>query len=84
VHARLRPQRFQLRSGEALLDIADRGLARLAVDVAEEPGAAAPRLIDDIDRIAVRDEVVGPAAPPVGRAEEVRCGLPPPWIITTG
>ena len=48
---------------------------RLAVDVGEEPGAAAPGLIDDIDRIAVGDEIVGPAAAAVRRAEEVDAGL---------
>src|SRR6185437_8955309 len=60
---------------EARRGVADRGFARFAVDVGEEPGTAAAGLIDDVDRIAMRDEVIGPAAPAVRRAEEVDAGL---------
>ncbi len=71
----LRPKLLQFRRSEALLDVADRRLARAAVDVAEESRAAAPRLIDDVDRIAVGDEIIGPAAASIRRAQEIRRGL---------
>ncbi len=75
VQARLRPQLLDLGRGETLLDIADRGLAGLAVDVAEEPGASAAGLVDDIDCIAIGNEIARPAPAAVGRAEKVRRGL---------
>jgi hypothetical protein len=75
VQAGLRPELLALGGGEALLHVLGRGLSRLAVAVAEESRAAAPRLIDDVDGIAVGNEVVGPTAAPVRRGEEIRCGL---------
>ena len=37
----------------------------------------AARLVHDVDRPAVPDEIVGPAGPAVGRALEPRAGVPP-------
>src|SRR5260370_25886102 len=71
----LRPKLLQFGCGEALLDVAHRRLARAAIDVAEESRAAAPRLIDDVDGIAVGDEIIGPTAASIRRAQEIRRGL---------
>src|SRR5262249_40597749 len=73
----LRPERLQSRSRKSLLDIGDRRLSRPPIDVTEESRSSPAGLIDDIDGVAIRDEIIRPTRTAIRRAEEIRGGLAP-------
>ena len=71
VQLRLRPQIEDLRCGKAGFDRLRGKGGELSVDIGQPRRAAARRLVDHVDGVALADKIIRPAGTAVGRAHPV-------------